>query len=184
MDGQSEVEFLRSELGERGRWEDTGVVDQHIQSTEIVGNPLHGRTYGERIGTVSLDRQDPPARGAKRFDDLNGLRGPPHIGEPTSAPSFARRSTMARPIPRLPPVTSATFPGSDIEPLFQLSPTFRIARHRTNKPLMASQERYMSIITKKAAPWLSEVVHVPSTVRLSCGGPWWCSGGAATRVPR
>ena len=74
---------------------DAGVVDQDVDGPEVGLDRLHRRAH--RCGVAHVHRV---------------VARPCRSAAATSAPSAARRSQVAAPMPPTPPVTSATFPSS------------------------------------------------------------------------
>src|SRR4029450_286240 len=90
-----------------GHHGDPGAVDENVETTDLPCRPIHGRDHCLGIPVVGFDRQRlaTRARGASAVS-LARSALLTYVSA-TCAPSRARRRTMAAPIPRLPPVTSA-----------------------------------------------------------------------------
>jgi hypothetical protein len=90
---------------------DAGVVEGQVELAEAVDGLLQGGGDVVSAGDVALDSQRLPA---VVFDQLRGLmnvvcRNP---GDATLAPSAAKASAVARPMPAPAPVTNATLPAN------------------------------------------------------------------------
>jgi hypothetical protein len=86
-----------------------GVVHEDVEMAEMIDNLMHQLRH-RPVGLVCLEGA---ARTPAPELTNQGFRLPAgYIAEATSAPSSARARAMAAPMPREPPVTSATFPAS------------------------------------------------------------------------
>ena len=106
--------LLRRHVGDVGEDADAGVVDEDVEAAEARDGrgdrALRPRRSGERRPAASRRRPGRrPRSSAARPTDARALR--PVTA--TCTPSATSARAIARPMPREPPVTSATFPRSD-----------------------------------------------------------------------
>ena len=87
---------------------DPGVVDQHAERAELLGDPVDGGGDLPASATFAAEPERPaPGRSAISFAVWRGGASS-RSSSATSAPSAASRSAVAAPMPRAPPVTRAT----------------------------------------------------------------------------
>lgn len=111
------VEFLPLDVEEGFARPVGGVVHQHVDRAEFPADRLDHRLdvvrvseVAERDGGVAAGRLDPPGR-------LLAASASLRAETPTSAPSSASYTAVARPMFRLAPVTSAVRPSKSMPPV-------------------------------------------------------------------
>ena len=111
VDRELAVPVVLGEVVGRAGDRDAGVVDDDVDAAERLDAAVHAGRDVRAAGDVHVDAV---AVRARRADLRRGLRAvsPRRSATATRAPSSAKRSAVARPIPDPPPVTSATFPSS------------------------------------------------------------------------
>ena len=107
---EHEVVLVAGRLGHRLQEADAGVVAQHVETPEAGDRLAH-----EALGIVLVADVGGDEHGAAALADERRASSSPSSAErceaTTVAPSSARRSTIARPMPRPAPVTIATLPA-------------------------------------------------------------------------
>ena len=100
VDVQHAAPLVLGVVLDRARCADAGVVDQHVQGAEALGDRGHGGPHRVVVGDVGGQRQRRGGRG-----------GRVQVEEATLAPRAASSRAVARPIPEPPPVTATTSPS-------------------------------------------------------------------------
>ena len=114
VQGDDLIEISLGRLHEELRYEPPGIVDENIESAELLHRFDHKAAHLCDAAHVRLDSDGFPALGLNaRYDLLSFLRTRSVIHH-DDRPVFGQtRSAIARPIPLDDPVTIATFPLSD-----------------------------------------------------------------------
>ena len=129
VDRHDRVPFVRREALDRRDVLDAGIVDEDVGRAELGGAAGDHRLDLRRVGQVGAVVQARPAR-------PSASRSRPRSPKPLSitfAPSAASARAIARPMPEVEPVTSATLPSR-----IMTSPLASASRHRV--PLLQPGE--------------------------------------------
>ena len=112
VDRHQLVEVLRGDVEQRGDLGDPGVGDHHVQASELT---RPSRRPWSRPARGRRRRRRSPSPGGRRADLLGDALGlgahRRQVGDRDVEPVGASRRAMPRPIPRAPPVMSATRAG-------------------------------------------------------------------------
>ncbi len=108
------VEHLVARVGDRVAGRDAGVVHEDVQRPEQFLSAREQPHCRRRFTEISLHRVRCAARGLHPGDDSSRVVGPRPVAEYDGRAVPASRSTMALPIPREPPVTSAALSRSSV----------------------------------------------------------------------
>ena len=109
----TELPLLRGDLQRRPVHAGPGVVHQHVDPAQPLDDLRHRPLHLLRAGDVGGHRRRPARRAPPARRPRRSAAAASRTSSATSLPASASAVASARPIPRLPPVTTETLPASE-----------------------------------------------------------------------